>query len=81
MNTKEMKQQENKDQSFNEWAKHTKFGVLWAPTIDEMRFYQDHELRKEIYREVKDLPKIDFEDKPFIEVLVDSVSRLLRIKQ
>lgn len=74
------KQQESKP-TFNEWVNHTQFGALWAPDIEEMRFYQDHEYRKELYREVKDLPKIDFEERPFVEVLADSFARLLKLKQ
>ncbi len=67
--------------TFNEWVKETQFGTLWAPTHDEVLFYQDHEVRKEIYKEVKDQPKIDFTHKPFLDVLVEEVTRLLRIKK
>lgn len=80
MNTKEVKQQKS-NTSFNEWTKHTQFGVLWAPTMDEVEFYQDHELRKEIYREVKDLPKIDFEEKPLIDRIVEAFIELLRLNK
>lgn len=67
--------------SFNEWTKMTQFGILWAPDIDEMRFYQDHELRKEVYQDVKHLPKMDFEEKPFIEHIVQWFIRLLKLEQ
>lgn len=80
MNTKEMKQPQS-NTSFNEWTKHTQFGVLWAPTMDEVEFYQDHELRKEVYQEVKHLPKIDFEDKPFIDKIVEAIIDLLRLNK
>jgi hypothetical protein len=65
--------------SFNQWTEKTKFGSLWAPHIDEVIFYQDHEERKKIYEKIKHLPRIDFNEKALREVIVDYVVKVLKL--
>lgn len=71
---------ENKP-TFNEWVQDTKFGSMWAPTLDDMKFYQDHEFRKKLYLEVKDLPKVDFERKTILDYIVGTFISLLNIHE
>jgi hypothetical protein len=79
MENKTQTKETSQRMSFNEWTAHTKFGTLWAPDLEEVLFYQDHELRKEVYRDVKHLPKINFEERPALEVMAEYIAKVLRI--
>jgi hypothetical protein len=71
----------NNKTNFNDWVRNTQFGSMWVPTESEQEFYEDHEYRKVLYQEVKNQPKIDFEQKPFMEILAESLVKILKLKQ